>query len=122
VATAEESSNETIAKLSGSGAEIVACTGATHSDRLDSLLTELGRRRMTNVLVEGGSRLLGTLFDMRAIDEVHVFIAPKLAGGAAAPSPIAGVGLDRMSAALRLGDISVEELEGDLYVQGRVRK
>jgi diaminohydroxyphosphoribosylaminopyrimidine deaminase / 5-amino-6-(5-phosphoribosylamino)uracil reductase len=122
VATAEETPKETSAKLSGAGAEVVACKGATHSERLDTLLTELGRRRKTNVLVEGGSRLLGTLFDMRAIDEVQVFIAPKLAGGAAAPSPIAGVGLDRMSAALRLGDISVEELEGDLYVQGRVRK
>ena len=37
---------------------------------------------LTNVLVEGGSKLLGTLFDMRAVDEVHVFIAPKVAGGA----------------------------------------
>ena len=76
---------------------------------------------MTNILVEGGSRLLGTLFDLRAIDEVHIFIAPKLAGGSIAPSPVAGLGIDRMSAALRLADISVEELEGDIYVHGRVR-
>jgi len=42
---------------------------------------------MTNVLVEGGGRLLGTLFDMRAVDEVHAFIAPKFAGGATALPP-----------------------------------
>ncbi len=50
---------------------------------------------MTNVLVEGGSRLLGTLFDIGAVDEVHVFIAPKIAGGAAAPGPIGGPGIER---------------------------
>ena len=41
------------------------------------------------VLVEGGSQLLGTMFDMRVVDEVHVFIAPKLAGGATAPLGVA---------------------------------
>ena len=45
---------------------------------------------MTNVLVEGGSRVLGGFFDSRQIDEWHVFIAPKLVGAAAAPGPIAG--------------------------------
>ena len=44
--------------------------------RLDAAVDELGRRRLTNVLVEGGSRLLGSLLDSREIDEVHVFIAP----------------------------------------------
>ena len=77
---------------------------------------------MTNVLVEGGSKLLGTLFDMRAVDEVHVFIAPKIAGGAAAPSPAGGVGIERMADALKLADITIEELEGDVYVHGRVDK
>jgi diaminohydroxyphosphoribosylaminopyrimidine deaminase/5-amino-6-(5-phosphoribosylamino)uracil reductase len=86
------------------------------------LLDELGRRRMTNVLVEGGSQLLGGLFNLRAIDEVHVFIAPKIAGGAAAPSPIGGAGIDRMAEALQLAEISIEELDGDVYVHGRVRR
>jgi diaminohydroxyphosphoribosylaminopyrimidine deaminase/5-amino-6-(5-phosphoribosylamino)uracil reductase len=107
-------------QLQEAGAELFDCPGDTRSARLDALLLELGRRRMTNVLVEGGSRLLGTLFDMRAVDEVHVFIAPKLAGGADAPSPIAGQGIERMATALHLGDMSIEELEGDVYIQGRV--
>jgi diaminohydroxyphosphoribosylaminopyrimidine deaminase/5-amino-6-(5-phosphoribosylamino)uracil reductase len=75
---------------------------------------------MTNVLVEGGSHLLGALFDTRAIDEVHVFIAPKLAGGSTALSPLAGTGVERMADALKLADITIEELDGDVYVHGRV--
>ena len=76
---------------------------------------------MTNVLVEGGSQLLGTLFDMRAVDEVHVFIAPKLAGGAAAPGPSAAPGSSEWPSALKLADITIEELDGDVYVHGRIR-
>jgi diaminohydroxyphosphoribosylaminopyrimidine deaminase/5-amino-6-(5-phosphoribosylamino)uracil reductase len=77
---------------------------------------------MTNVLVEGGSGLLGTFFNLNAIDEVHVFIAPKLAGGSTAPSPIGGNGIERMADALSLADISIEELDGDVYVHGRIKR
>lgn len=108
------------AELSATGVEVWHGPGDSHEQRLAALLTELGRRRMTNILVEGGSHLLGSLFDMRAIDEVHVFIAPKFAGGAAALSPIGGIGIERMADALRLADIAIEELDGDVYVHGRV--
>ncbi len=64
---------------------------------------------MTNVLVEGGSRLLGSLFDARAIDEVHVFLAPKLCGGGSAASPIAGNGIERIAEALRVEDLELRQ-------------
>jgi diaminohydroxyphosphoribosylaminopyrimidine deaminase/5-amino-6-(5-phosphoribosylamino)uracil reductase len=121
LATTEKIAAATNRRLTEAGVEVLRCAGKSHVERLDVLILELGRRRMTNVLVEGGSRLLGTLFSMRAIDEVHVFIAAKLAGGAAAPSPLGGVGVDRMADALRLADITIEELEGDVYIHGRVR-
>ena len=69
-----------------------------------------------------GSKLLGSMFDSRAIDEVHEFIAPKFAGGEAAPSPVGGIGIERMASALKLADITIEELEGDVYVHGRIAK
>jgi diaminohydroxyphosphoribosylaminopyrimidine deaminase/5-amino-6-(5-phosphoribosylamino)uracil reductase len=108
-------------QLQEAGVEVFCCDGSTHARRLKSLMLELGRRRMTNVLVEGGSRLLGALFDGNAIDEVHVFIAPKLVGGASAPAPLGGKGRGQMREALRLSDIAIEELAGDVYVHGRVK-
>jgi diaminohydroxyphosphoribosylaminopyrimidine deaminase/5-amino-6-(5-phosphoribosylamino)uracil reductase len=120
VAAANEAAPEACRRLADAGVEVVRFPG-THDARLEALLAELGRRRMTNLLVEGGHRLLGMLFDMRAIDEVHVFIAPKLAGGGTAPTPLGGAGIERMADALALADISIEELDGDVYVHGRVR-
>ena len=46
-----------------------------------ALLDELGRRRFTNLLVEGGAEVLGSFLAAGAIDEVHVFLAPRLVGG-----------------------------------------
>ena len=98
------------------------CDASDHQARLGQLLDELGRRKMTNVLVEGGSRLLGSLFDARAIDEVHVFIAPKLCGGQAANTPIAGDGIDRMADALLLEDPQAKYVGPDLYLSGRLAR
>jgi len=59
---------------------------------LGRLLDELGRRRMTNILVEGGGKTLGAFFDADLADEAVVFVAPRLIGGELAVSPLAGRG------------------------------
>ena len=82
------------------------------------LLDELGRRRMTNVLVEGGGKLLGGFFDARLVDEVQVFIAAKIIGGERSPGPVGGVGIAEMAQALRLRNVQIEPLDGDICVRG----
>lgn len=107
-------------RLASHGCEVFACQSEGYAERLDELLREFGRRRLTNVLVEGGGRLLGSLLDARRIDEVHVFIAPKLVGGAAARTPIGGDGIEEISQALLLDAPEVEHVESDLYIHGRL--
>jgi len=87
--------------------------------RLDivKVLGELGRRRYTNVLVEGGSEVFGSFLDARAVDEVHAFLATKLAGGRDAPTAAGGQGVDRIADALALSHRSVEILDSDVYVR-----
>jgi diaminohydroxyphosphoribosylaminopyrimidine deaminase / 5-amino-6-(5-phosphoribosylamino)uracil reductase len=109
-------------RLAAAGCEVFVCIGDTHAARLASLLDELGRRRFTNVLVEGGGQVIGSLLDARQVDEVHVFIAPRLAGGASAPTPIAGVGVEQMSSALALESPQVQQVGPDVYVHGYVAK
>lgn len=119
VAAGQESSSSDHVRLRDAGAEIFLCDGDTHAQRLDALLAELGRRRLTNVLVEGGSRLLGSLLDARAIDEVHAFIAPKLLGGAAAPTATSGEGIAAVAQALRLETPIMRQVGDDVYLTAR---
>lgn len=88
---------------------------------LKALMAELGRREFTNIFVEGGSRLLGTLFDQRLIDEAHIFIAPRFVGGADALPPIGGLGAASIAEAATLNPVEVELIGGDLYLHGTVR-
>jgi diaminohydroxyphosphoribosylaminopyrimidine deaminase / 5-amino-6-(5-phosphoribosylamino)uracil reductase len=120
VAAGSEAALSDRTRLEAAGCEVLVCSANTPQHRLQQLLDELGRRQMTNVLVEGGGVLLGSLFDARLIDELHVVIAPKLAGGEMAPGPIAGRGIDAIASALRLGEMTVREVAGDVYLQGRL--
>ena len=113
---------EPLHKLAGLGVEILELEVINGRPSLSSLLDELGRRRMTNLLVEGGSEVLGAFFDQRLVDEAHVFIAPKLAGGRAALSPLGGAGCTEMSSALSLRNPAFQRLGDDVYIHGRVQQ
>lgn len=119
VATAS-ASPEKMKELQGLGIEVLSVAGVCGRPAVPALLDELGRRRMTNLLVEGGSAVLGSFLDAGAIDEVHVFIAPRLIGGTETRTPMGGRGVDRIAEALALADWQVEQVESDLLLHGWV--
>ena len=120
VAVSSHAPPDNVARLRDAGCEVLLCDGDDQAQRLHFLLDELGRRRMTNILVEGGAQLLGSLFDAQEIDEAHVFIAPKIVGGQGAPSPIAGDGIAEMAQAVQLSDPQCELVGSDIYLHGRI--
>lgn len=103
------------------GAEVIALPASDNALSLDAVLADMGKRRFTNVLVEGGAGLLGSLLDAKAADEFHVFIAPKIVGGDSALSPVAGRGVKLMAEALELAECVAEASGRDVYVHGLVR-
>jgi diaminohydroxyphosphoribosylaminopyrimidine deaminase/5-amino-6-(5-phosphoribosylamino)uracil reductase len=118
VVTAGPLPREREEELRGAGCEVYAAAAEGGRPALGPLLDELGRRRLTNILVEGGAAVHGSFLDTGAVDEVHVFIAPRLAGGAGAPTPAAGRGVDRIADALALARWETEPIDGDLYIHG----
>ena len=82
------------------------------------LLGELGRRGVTNLLVEGGGRVLGAFLDAGQVDAVEVYIAPIVEGGEPLFTPARGTGRQRMADALRLDRQEVSQVDGDLRLVG----
>lgn len=119
LATAGEPDPERAAALRALGVEVLPLPAEAGRVSVGALLDELGRRRLTHVLVEGGSDVLGSFLDAGALDAVQVCIAPRLVGGAAARSPIGGHGVERLQEALELSDWRTEILEGNIFIQGR---
>ncbi len=109
-------------ELTQAGAEILALEGDGDIINLERLLAILGERQITSLLVEGGSHLLGELFDSGLIDKVMVFIAPIIIGGSGAKSAVAGSGAALVSEALRLRDVEMRTFADDVLVSGYVTK
>lgn len=84
---------------------------------LEILLKELGRRRWTNLLVEGGAAIFGKLFDRRLVDETHVFIAPKIIGSSFDRPVTAGRGFDSIALSGGWVTESIQNLDGDAYLR-----
>ncbi len=82
----------------------------------NDVLDDLGRRDVTRLLVEGGSQILGQLFDNRLIDEFWLFLAPRLVGG---PVPtLGGSGIGKIAEAPQLVDIRYLRLKDDILIKG----
>lgn len=122
VVARESASVDRVKRLEGHGAEVIRLPGVPWQEQLQMLLSELGSRRMTNLMVEGGALVFGAFADIKAIDEVHAFVAPKLVGGKEALSPIAGQGVADMSLAQQLIDVEINVLDGDVHVHGFVAR
>ncbi len=104
-----------LAALRARGADLLALPGAMDG-RLDlaSLATELGRRGVMSLLVEGGTTVHGAFMAAGLVDRVMVYVAPLLVGGADAPGPIGGVGVSQLSEAIRPAALHVERLGEDV--------
>lgn len=122
LATGPGAAAERSQHLEAAGCEIWSGSTADPGERLRELLQELGRRGMTNVLVEGGAAVLGTLLDQQLVDEVHVFIAPKIIGGRDAPSAVGGRGQSLMEHVGELQDVRYALVDCDIYASGRIAR
>ncbi|MFC0211041.1 bifunctional diaminohydroxyphosphoribosylaminopyrimidine deaminase/5-amino-6-(5-phosphoribosylamino)uracil reductase RibD [Paenibacillus chartarius] len=78
----------------------------------------LGEQLISSLLIEGGSEINGSFFEQKLVDKVIVYVAPKLIGGRNAPTFLAGTGLEKMSEAVELSDVSVQTLGKDFKFVG----
>ncbi len=88
---------------------------------LTQVLDILGHHPMTNVLVEGGSALLGNFHDQQLADEYHIYVAPLLIGGTTAPGPLGARGARAVRNAQQLPpDNSVTRVGNGWFHQFRI--
>ncbi len=105
-----------VGALTQRGAQVMRCPADEHGLALRALLACLAHAGITSILVEGGARVLGSFFDAGLVNRATIFIAPKLCGGAEAPSAFAGRGVEHMADALQLRDVQWHPSGDDLLV------
>lgn len=94
---------------------------------LEEILETLGRNGIDSVLVESGGGLNAGLFfggRKNLVDEVDVYIAPKIFGndGKSVFSPVKGCGISEIPECVRLSKPEVEIFGPDVLLKYRVEK
>jgi diaminohydroxyphosphoribosylaminopyrimidine deaminase/5-amino-6-(5-phosphoribosylamino)uracil reductase len=109
-------------KKLGEKAVILEVKGKNGQVNLKDMLKKLARMEITNVLVEGGGTLVGSLFDEGLVDKVMFFISPKIIGGTQSISSVMGSGISRMDKVIKLSPPKLRRFGEDLLVECRVKK
>jgi len=107
-------------KILASKAKILEVKEKAGQINLKSMLKKLAQLKITNILVEGGGTLIGSLFDEGLVDKVLFFISPKIIGGKEAIGSVMGKGILRIDKAIKLRDVKLKRIAEDFLVEGYV--
>ncbi|MEA2555183.1 MAG: diaminohydroxyphosphoribosylaminopyrimidine deaminase [Actinomycetota bacterium] len=121
VVTTDRAPDARLREWESAGVEVSVCDrGADDRVSLPALMRHLGKRDIQGVLLEGGATIAWGAVAEGIVDEVVLYLAPKLVGGAGAPSVLSGTGFAPITEALDLDLISAERIGPDLKVVARV--
>lgn len=95
---------------------------AGHKVVLASLMAELGRRGLLNLLVEGGGETIGRFLDEGLGHRWVGFYAPMVIGGELAPRGVSGHGVENIEAAPRLSQARWKRLGEDFMLTGAITR
>jgi len=102
--------NLNVIPLQEAGVEVWNCPS------LEDFMIRAGEAKIDSILIEGGGIINEAFLREGLIDEVYAFIAPKLIGGSEAKTPVEGQGIARLSDALQLHTIGVEQIGEDILI------
>lgn len=108
--------------LLSKGVDILSLPEQAGRISIKDLLTDLGRRGLISLLVEGGAEVYGSFLSERQVDKLILFIAPLLIGGQKAKGMIGGQGVASITEALRFKEMKVKSLAGDILVEAYPEK
>jgi diaminohydroxyphosphoribosylaminopyrimidine deaminase / 5-amino-6-(5-phosphoribosylamino)uracil reductase len=118
IVTAEGADPEKAERLRERGVEVFAVARGAKGLDLDAVLKALFEKGITHLLVEGGASVNGEFLKAGLINKIMAFIAPKLVGGADAPTPYGGEGFAKMADAVQLTGITMEQFGDDICLTG----
>lgn len=102
--------------------EIVSLPDSSYSGNggqvdLPALLALLAKKECNNVLVEAGAQLAGAFVQTGLVDELVIYMAPKLLGSSA--RPLLSLPFDRMDQQVELDVQDIRQVGGDLRITAK---
>ncbi len=118
VASTEDMTAEKRKYLEDKGVEIIITDKNKGRVNIVQLLQELYKSGIDSLMVEGGGTVAAAFLEQGMADKAAFFIAPVIIGGAAAPTPVMGSGVYKISEGCRLRYPQVRTFDKDVLVEG----
>ena len=113
---------EMVDSLQKSGFKVECMPDSNGKVDLVSFMNLLASKyEITNILVEGGGKLIGALFDLSLVDKIAVFVSPLIIGGEQAITGVGGQGVELIKDAFRLNDVQMTKLDSDILITGSIK-
>jgi diaminohydroxyphosphoribosylaminopyrimidine deaminase / 5-amino-6-(5-phosphoribosylamino)uracil reductase len=100
------------------GVGVVSLALKNNRVSLPALMTMLGKRGITSVLIEGGSTVNAAALREKLVNHVVLYLAPTLMGGQDAKAVIGDRSPKRLAQALPLRHVTVRRIGEDVVVEG----
>ncbi len=108
-------------RLQNLGIKVMELPDKNGKVNLKQLMRELGSKGIDSILLEGGGELNESALRAGIVQEVKVFVAPKLFGGRGAKAPVEGIGVSAPDGAVGLKLESVSQIGEDLLLEYQVK-
>ena len=116
--TEDESAKQ---KYIDAGIEMIQVKSVEGHLDLMELMIRLGELGIDSILLEGGGTLNYSVLKAGIVQEVHVYLGPKIFGGAGIYSPVGGEGVDSPEEAFIFQKPKIMRLGDDILVEYEVK-
>jgi diaminohydroxyphosphoribosylaminopyrimidine deaminase/5-amino-6-(5-phosphoribosylamino)uracil reductase len=113
-------SDRSRSRLERAGAEVVRAGRGRGGVDLARVLGDLARRGVHRLLVEGGGDVAWSFLERGAVDRIALFVAPSILGGRGSIPVVGGRGAPRLAESIRISELEVRRVGGDLLITGKV--
>lgn len=102
------------------GAEVLYCKEKEGTVDLWDLMLHLGNQGIDSILLEGGSSLNSSALTAGIVNQVEVYLAPKIFSGSGKYTPVRGMGVLEPSEAYGLKNQGIEQIGEDILLSYEV--
>lgn len=106
-----------IEQLQNAGVKLIKVALKDNRIDMNDLMKKLGEETIDGILLEGGGSLNYSALESGIVDEVQLYMAPKILGGRDAISPVEGIGFDHPDKAAMFSVKSIEQIDEDILIK-----
>ena len=104
------------------GCEIIHIPSMEGMLDMKLLMKKLAALEIDSVIIEGGGGINWSALKSGIVNKVQIYVAPKIFGGAGAPSPVMGEGIDSPNEAYEFSAPKLTVLGDDILMESEVKK